>query len=126
MLTREELEKRKGKRRFKTYPIGDGEARFGSMDGRARRQWRNFARTDDGKVDHEKLQYSDDVLIALSLVDADSNPLYSVAEALKGCFDDYDSPDLQAMVDAAVDINGLGGSTPGVDKTLKNSETTQS
>lgn len=125
-LTRDEFLK-KTERRFLTVELpSGGEMRLRSLKRSEIRQWRRSWINSKGNVDARKLEYSDDCLLAMTLVDADGNPLFTVKEAQDGVFDDLDGADSAMLIDETIELNKLGRrQEQKAEAALKNSEETR-
>ena len=115
-----QLRLRQGKRRYRDVPLPDGTTvRLQSLLRSERRKWRRITLKDDGSIDQMKLPYSDDVLLAMSMIDEQGNLVFSTDEALKGQFDTWDNSDTEVLITECIDLS-LVPSKAGA--ALKNSE----
>lgn len=116
------LETRIGKRRHKTVVLTDGtQVRLRSLLRAEHRQWRNATTGTAAQ------QFSDDVLIALCIVDDDGNQVISVDDALTGLFDSWDMADCQILLRGCFELCFPSQAEPmqaRVSGALKNSSTT--
>lgn len=116
------LKTRLAKRRFKTVTLADGTSvRLRSLLRSEQRQWQESTR------DAAARQYSDDVLIAMCIVDDDGNQVISVEDALTGFFDQWDMSECQALLRACLELCYLTPQEPLADRVgaaLKNSNRT--
>lgn len=110
MLSKEQLRNKcvNTTRRYDVVTFADGsQARIRSLMRNEQRQWRKATKNKDGSEDPEKIEYSNDVLCAMVLVDEAGETVFTVEEALRGMFDLWDTKDSTILVDAAVKHCGL-------------------
>lgn len=120
----DELRQRKGKRRFTTATLLDGtKVRLRSMLRSEQRKWHKCTKKEDGSEDESKQQFSDDVLLAMTIVDDEGNPLVSVEEAFQGFFDDWDTADTNILINEAVALSFPARPTAIADALKKTAET---
>lgn len=125
-LSKKELLAKSGDaRRFEDVAIpSGGTVRMRSLKRSEQRAWRQSWIT-KGEVNHKRLAFSDDALLAMCLVDESGEPLFTTQEAFDGCFDGLDAADANAMLRVATALSGLGGDDPKkVDDAIKNSDAT--
>lgn len=130
MLTKEQLRNKcvVTDRRYDVAKFPDGtEALHQSMTRSEQRQWRKATKKKDGSEDPEKIEYSNDVLCAMTVVDPVTLELvFTVDEALRGMFDLWDTRDTTILVDSIVKHCGLviGDTSKAIEARIKNSEET--
>ena len=91
---------RQVKRRYKTVTLADGEKiRLRSLLRSEQRTWKNQTR------DKTAEQYSDDVLLAMCIVDDEGNQRIATQTALEGFFDTWDMAECQILLRAALELN---------------------
>ncbi len=131
MLSRDELRSKSEQtvRRYKdvTLPSG-GDVRIRSITRSEHRNWRKSWRKKGGEIDLQKLDFSDDMMLAMCLVDEDGKQMFTRSEALDGVFDNFDSGDTNVMVAAVNRHTNMDGETDqnSVDDAVKNSQETPS
>lgn len=125
MLTKAEL-LAKTERRFVEVPLpSGGDVRVRSLKRAEHRAWRKSFQKKNGDLDVDKFEYSDDVLIAMSLVDDKGAELFSIKDALGGCFDDLDDADVNAIRGAVTKLNNMNALNRNeIEAAVKNSEAT--
>lgn len=107
-LNRDQLRQRQTPRNYQSVLLGDGsEVRVRSLTRMEQRAWRMATAGKDGEQDPKKAEFSNDVLLAMCIVDDDGNTAFTADEALRGCFDAWDSGDTQAILRAALDVCGI-------------------
>ena len=85
-------------RRYATVKLSDGTPlRLRSLMRSEQRQLR--ARVKD------RMEYYDDCLLALSIVNGTGEPEVSIETALEGFFDQWEMRDIQVILNAAMDLN---------------------
>lgn len=127
MLTKAELRTKctQTKRRYRLVKLSDEtEVRIQSLTRAEQRAWRKATQKKDGSIDPKTIEYSNDVLMAMVIVDEAGALAFTISDALNGMFDLMDTADTTLLVDAAVDHCGLVADAKEVDDTKKNSEPT--
>jgi len=127
MLSKEQLRNKcvNTTRRYDVVTFADGnKARIQSLTRSEQRKWRKATKRKDGTEDPEKIEYSNDVLCAMVLVDDAGETVFTVDEALRGMFDLWDTQDSTILVDGAVRHCGLviADTTKEIEARIKNSE----
>lgn len=93
------LKTRLVKRRFSTVRLADGAVvRLRSLTRSEQRHWQNQTNGEASK------QYSDDVLIAMCIVDDEGNQIISCEDALTGFFDQWDMSECQTLLRACIEL----------------------
>ena len=127
MLNREQL-RSKGlnmARRFRLVTLIDGsQVRIQSLNRAEQREWRNAVKRKDGTPDPKKLEYSNDILLAMCVVDEEGKQVFTLGDALSGMFDYWDTQDTTVLLDATVDHCGLVADAKEIEARVKNSEAT--
>jgi hypothetical protein len=127
MLTKEQLRNKclPMGRRYKLVTISDGsQVRIQSLTRAEQRELRKATQKKDGSPDPKKSEYSNDVLLAMAIVDGDDKTVFTIGDALSGMFDHWDTTDTTILVDAAIDHCGFIADSKEIDDTLKNSDQT--
>ena len=127
MLTKEQLRNKcvATGRRYRVVELLDGsEVRIQSLTRAEQREWRKSTQKKDGTTDVRKVEYSNDALLAMSIVDEQGGAVFTLGDALSGMFDLWDVRDTTLLVDAIVDHCGLIADAKEIDAALKNSEET--
>lgn len=127
MLTKEQLRNKclPTGRRYKDVDLIDGsKVRLQSLTRSEQREWRKSTNKKDGSPDPKKIDFSNDILLAMAIVDAEGKPVFTIGDALSGMFDHWDTRDTTILVDAVVDHCGLVADSKEIEDTLKNSEET--
>ena len=131
MLSKAELRSKSEQnvRRYKdvTLPSG-GDVRIRSITRSEHRNWRKSWRKKGGDIDFVKLDFSDDMMLALCLVDEDGQQVFTRAEALDGVFDNFDSGDTNVMIAAVNRHTNMDGEPDkdSIEDAVKNSSETPS
>lgn len=114
------LHTRLAKRRYSTVTLTDGTVvRLRSLTRSEQRQWKTHTK------DVAAEQFSDDVLLALCIVDDDGNQVISCEDALTGFFDVWDMADCQALLRGCYELLFVQPITKSaVEDALKNSKAT--
>jgi hypothetical protein len=129
MLNREKLKKRciASERRWDFVTLHDGEqVKLRSITQRELREWRQSWKKKDGTVDARKFAYSDEALLALCIVDEEDKPVFTLDDAFKGIFDDWDTQDTGLLIEAASKLCRLTRDSvdEDVESAIKNSQET--
>ena len=127
MLNRAELRNRsiKTERRYKEVRLSDGAVvRLQSMTRSEQRTWRKSTQKKDGSIDPKRIDYSNDILLVMTIVDEKGEPAFTLGDAFGGMFDDWDTADTSILIDAAVDHCGLLVETKETEDAIKNSDET--
>jgi hypothetical protein len=114
-------------RRTKVVTLNDGATvQIQSINQSEERLWRKSWKKKDGTVDHAKFEYSDESLIALTIVDDEGNRPFELDDAYKGIFDLWDTRDIRKIVDESSKLCGLVRDTleGDVEAAIKNSKET--
>ena len=128
MLTKEQL-LAKGKEAARRFTLVDlptgGTVRVQSLTRLEQREWKKSWRKRNGELDRTKFDFSDDVLLAKSIVDDAGNQVFTPTDAFDGCFDGWDSGDINALLKAVSKLSNLEESADeGVDDAVKNLDAT--
>lgn len=127
VLTKEQIRNRgvEPARKFANVSLSDGSViRLRSLTRAEQREWYRATKKKDGTVDKAKIEYSDDVLLALSIVDDNDQPTFTITEALNGIFDFWATNDTKQLVEVAAELSGLIVDQAEIDAALKNSAAT--
>jgi len=127
MLTKEEIRARgvKVSRRYCIVTLADGsDIRLQSLTRTEQREWRQATQKKDGTIEPKKHEYSNDVLLAMCIVDETGATVYTVQEALNGIFDLWDTNDAIKLAEVAAAHIGLYVERKDVEAALKNSGAT--
>lgn len=126
-LTKEQIRARglSVKRRYCVVPLSDGsDIRLQSLTRTEQREWRQATTKKDGSIDPKKHEYSNDVLLAMCIVDGTGATVYTVDEALNGIFDLWDTADTTKLAEVAAAHVGVYVERKDLEAALKNSGTT--
>ena len=107
-------------KQYETVDISTGKVKIRRLTRGDMRTWRKSHNDDDGKVNDEKLEYSDDVLIALSLMNGNGTLKHTVSEAMDGCFDDMTHEDGRILISRIIDLNRIGEDVKSLKVAAKN------
>tara|TARA_Y100000310_G_scaffold246825_1_gene252224 strand:- start:2068 stop:2499 length:432 start_codon:yes stop_codon:yes gene_type:complete len=126
MLSKDELRNKAGanSRRYRIVPLPTGgEIRIRSITRGEQRRWRKTWRKKDGDIDRDKVEFMDDLMLAMCVVDGAGDLVFTQKEALDGIFDDFDGGDTNVMVAAVNRHNSMDGELHGtaIDDAVKNS-----
>lgn len=127
MLTKAELRTKctQTGRRYRLVTLSDeSQVRIQSLTRAEQRAWRKATQKKDGTIDPKTIEYSNDVLMAMVIVDESGALAFTISDALNGMFDQLDTADTTLLVDAAVDHCGLVVDAKELDDAKKNSEGT--
>jgi len=113
IASKQELLARGGKRRFDEVTLGDGTlVRIRSLTREDQRNIRKAIQKKDGSEDPNKRNFFADVMLAMSIVGEDDQPIFTVDDALKGIFDAWDTTDATQLVTAVYALNGASEVSP--------------
>jgi len=116
-----------GERRFQIVPLpSGGDVRIQSLTRAEQRKCRKACQKKNGETDPAKQVFYDDILIALSAVEDSGAAIFTIQDALAGCFDNFELADTNALLKAVVSLNGMNDETGArdVDDAGKNSDET--
>jgi hypothetical protein len=128
MLSKEQLRSRgvSDGRRYCLATLADGsEVRLQSLTRSEQRDWRQSTQKKDGSLDPKKQEYSNDVLIAMCIVDDSGSTVYTIEEAINGIFDLWDTADTTLITEVAAAHCRLYVERREVEAALKNSGATR-
>lgn len=109
------------KRRYCLAHLVDGsDVILQSLATTEKREWRQSTLKKDGSIDPKKHEYSNDVLLAMTIVDATGATAYTVDEALNGIFDLWDTGDTTRLAEIAGAHCGVYVERKDVEAALKN------
>jgi hypothetical protein len=104
-VTRNQLLARSATKRYRAVKLLDGlVVRVQSLTAKEDREWRKSWLNKNGDVDPAKWAMRDDTLIAVALVGDDGKPMFTIQDAIKGVFDEWDAADKRLLAQNASDL----------------------